>query len=166
MSSTGPASIILYSSSPGKRSAKFCSQKHRRRAAPTASSAQRVRFVKDEQQNECALTYKISPEQTIGRCSDLEQVRGIEPPCSAWEADILPLNYTCMGFSLYNIPQLGVQCKGKSRLTKSFFQTSRTSAPSSPRSWGGEPPAPGRERQETSGGHPPKIRTPALRPGW
>ena len=25
----------------------------------------------------------------------LEQVRGIEPPCSAWEADILPLNYTC-----------------------------------------------------------------------
>ncbi len=26
---------------------------------------------------------------------DMEQVRGIEPPCSAWEADILPLNYTC-----------------------------------------------------------------------
>ena len=26
----------------------------------------------------------------------LEQVRGIEPPCSAWEADILPLNYTCV----------------------------------------------------------------------
>ena len=26
----------------------------------------------------------------------LEQVRGIEPPCSAWEADILPLNYTCI----------------------------------------------------------------------
>ena len=25
----------------------------------------------------------------------VEQVRGIEPPCSAWEADILPLNYTC-----------------------------------------------------------------------
>ena len=25
----------------------------------------------------------------------MEQVRGIEPPCSAWEADILPLNYTC-----------------------------------------------------------------------
>lgn len=24
----------------------------------------------------------------------LERVRGIEPPCSAWEADILPLNYT------------------------------------------------------------------------
>ena len=26
----------------------------------------------------------------------LEQVKGIEPSCSAWEADILPLNYTCM----------------------------------------------------------------------
>ena len=24
----------------------------------------------------------------------MERVRGIEPPCSAWEADILPLNYT------------------------------------------------------------------------
>ena len=29
-------------------------------------------------------------------CSDLEQVMGIEPTCSAWEADILPLNYTCI----------------------------------------------------------------------
>ena len=28
-------------------------------------------------------------------CSDVEQVTGIEPACSAWEADILPLNYTC-----------------------------------------------------------------------
>ena len=26
----------------------------------------------------------------------LEQVKGIEPSCSAWEADILPLNYTCI----------------------------------------------------------------------
>ncbi len=33
--------------------------------------------------------------------SYLEQVRGIEPPCSAWEADILPLNYTC-GYAPYN----------------------------------------------------------------
>ena len=24
----------------------------------------------------------------------LERVRGIEPPCSAWEADALPLSYT------------------------------------------------------------------------
>lgn len=24
----------------------------------------------------------------------LERVRGIEPPYSAWEADVLPLNYT------------------------------------------------------------------------
>ena len=26
----------------------------------------------------------------------MEQVMGIEPTCSAWEADILPLNYTCV----------------------------------------------------------------------
>ncbi len=24
----------------------------------------------------------------------MERVRGIEPPCSAWEADALPLSYT------------------------------------------------------------------------
>jgi hypothetical protein len=27
---------------------------------------------------------------------DLEQVKGIEPSWSAWEAEVLPLNYTCM----------------------------------------------------------------------
>lgn len=26
--------------------------------------------------------------------SSVERVRGIEPPCSAWEADALPLSYT------------------------------------------------------------------------
>ncbi len=30
----------------------------------------------------------------------LEQVKGIEPSCSAWEADILPLNYTCTHLKL------------------------------------------------------------------
>ena len=37
----------------------------------------------------------------------LERVRGIEPPCSAWEADILPLNYTRifqLGEAYYNTP--------------------------------------------------------------
>jgi hypothetical protein len=24
----------------------------------------------------------------------MERVRGIEPPCAAWEAAVLPLNYT------------------------------------------------------------------------
>ena len=62
----------------------------------------------------------------------LEQVRGIEPPCSAWEADILPLNYTCMGFSLYNIPQLGVQCKGKIQTHKSFFRPAGPAPPPPP----------------------------------
>ena len=26
----------------------------------------------------------------------MERVMGIEPTCSAWKADILPLNYTCI----------------------------------------------------------------------
>ena len=32
---------------------------------------------------------------------ELEQVTGIEPACSAWEADILPLNYTCKVILLF-----------------------------------------------------------------
>ena len=32
-------------------------------------------------------------------CPVLEQVRGIEPPYAAWEAAVLPMNYTCMSFS-------------------------------------------------------------------
>ena len=31
---------------------------------------------------------------TTGFFCILERVRGIEPPYSAWEADVLPLNYT------------------------------------------------------------------------
>ncbi len=33
----------------------------------------------------------------------VERVRGIEPPLSAWEADVLPLNYTRERPSLYPI---------------------------------------------------------------
>ncbi len=45
------------------------------------------------------------------RGNTLEQVRGIEPPCSAWEADILPLNYTCVG-SFPTIACREAECKG------------------------------------------------------
>tara|TARA_B100000029_G_scaffold510244_2_gene601279 strand:- start:5767 stop:5985 length:219 start_codon:yes stop_codon:yes gene_type:complete len=31
----------------------------------------------------------------------LERVRGIEPPSSAWEAEVLPLNYARYMFDLY-----------------------------------------------------------------
>ena len=30
------------------------------------------------------------------RAFDQKQMRGIEPPTSAWEADVLPLNYICV----------------------------------------------------------------------
>ena len=48
---------------------------------------------------------KITSEQTEV-CSDVEQVTGIEPACSAWEADILPLNYTCKVLSDYTGKEL------------------------------------------------------------
>ena len=44
-------------------------------------------------------------------CSDVEQVTGIEPACSAWEADILPLNYTCKSNCLNNISHVSELCK-------------------------------------------------------
>ncbi len=30
----------------------------------------------------------------------MEQVKGIEPSQSAWKAEVLPLNYTCIYFAL------------------------------------------------------------------
>ena len=46
----------------------------------------------------------------VGRTSlawalSLERVTGIEPALSAWEADVLPLNYTRERASLYPIPR-------------------------------------------------------------
>ena len=32
----------------------------------------------------------------------MEQATGIEPARSAWEAEVLPLNYACTTFVLYN----------------------------------------------------------------
>ena len=42
------------------------------------------------------LSWTLLMHWTCPKCSELglERVRGIEPPFSAWEADVLPLNYT------------------------------------------------------------------------
>ena len=49
----------------------------------------------------------------------MEQVKGIEPSCSAWEADILPLNYTCtFPENAYTIPHLALICKCEFELMK------------------------------------------------
>ena len=54
------------------------------------------------------------------RDDDVEQVKGIEPSCSAWEADILPLNYTCtLPKNAYTIPHLAPICKGEFERMKS-----------------------------------------------
>ena len=62
---------------------------------------------KEEQRNEREMTFcKKSRRKRYGACDDVEQVRGIEPPCSAWEADILPLNYTCVsGLIITDLPR-------------------------------------------------------------
>jgi hypothetical protein len=47
------------------------------------------------------------------QCGD-ERVKGIEPSCAAWEAAILPLNYTRVGtarFSFVDLSIANAKCK-------------------------------------------------------
>jgi hypothetical protein len=48
-------------------------------------------------------------KHALTRAFGLERVRGIEPPLSAWEADVLPLNYTRKRPLLYRTGRLGAQ---------------------------------------------------------
>ena len=49
----------------------------------------------------CSIT--PAKKTPCGRLFLLERVRGIEPPYSAWEADVLPMNYTRrLGFLYYS----------------------------------------------------------------
>lgn len=41
--------------------------------------------------------FRISYDETVLLSFRLEQITGIEPATSAWEANILPLNYICVG---------------------------------------------------------------------
>ena len=45
-------------------------------------------------------------KQKIRHCRDgifaLERIMGVEPTCSAWEADILPMNYIRIFLKLYS----------------------------------------------------------------
>ena len=45
-------------------------------------------------------TIKSKKRHAVGVSLSLEQMTGIEPACSAWEADILPLNYICIWLTL------------------------------------------------------------------
>ncbi len=77
---------------------------------------QRLRFGKEPRQNEREVTLIKSRRERYGVRGDVEQVKGIEPSCSAWEADILPLNYTCkLSESFFTITHRGLICKGKFR---------------------------------------------------
>ena len=48
----------------------------------------------------------------------LEQATGIEPAASAWEAEVLPLDYACV--PAYYIPNRGI-CQSHSRKSLGFF---------------------------------------------
>ena len=57
----------------------------------------------------------------------VEQVTGIEPAYSAWEADPLPLSYTCLVLFNYNIKY--ARCQVPERiLSKNFLSTFDNSA--------------------------------------
>ena len=79
----------------------------------------RVRFGEEEQRNEWKMTFwKKVVANDIQSATTMERDTGIEPACSAWEADILPLNYTCKCFSIITEP-IG-NCKGISCCYLSF----------------------------------------------
>ena len=48
----------------------------------------------------------------------MERVRGIEPPYSAWEADVLPLNYTRIGCIIPRFVRLDKSAYRKEMLHK------------------------------------------------
>ncbi len=48
----------------------------------------------------------LSQFATLDRAAlNLERVAGIEPACSAWKADVLPLNYTRKSFVSFKRPE-------------------------------------------------------------
>ena len=51
----------------------------------------------------------------------LEQVTGIEPAYSAWEADTLPLSYTCL--VLYNYNTKCARCQVSERILSKNFSS-------------------------------------------
>ena len=62
--------------------------------------------------------------RSASRLSLVERERGIEPPYSAWEADVLPLNYsrTDSVFECFAIlSHFHVECKRKMTETENFF---------------------------------------------
>ena len=62
---------------------------------PTASPAKRVAVGSEEIPCPAKKPRRQAGIRAKQGISELEQVKGIEPSCSAWEADVLPLNYTC-----------------------------------------------------------------------
>ena len=63
----------------------------------TEAQRKRVRFGEEERRCEWAMIFKIKiVANDMQSATTMEQVRGIEPPYQAWEACVLPMNYTCL----------------------------------------------------------------------
>ena len=65
--------------------------------SPNRSPAQRVRFGKEEQRRERALTYKISRSKRYRACSDVVRVAGFEPTAS-WTRTMRATNCATPGY--------------------------------------------------------------------
>ena len=62
-------------------------QNRREAAAPNRNPSQRLRFGKEEQRRERALTYKISRSKRYKACPDVAETVGFEPTCPCGQLD-------------------------------------------------------------------------------
>ena len=65
--------------------------------------------------------YLLYGRYAVGSSFFLEQVTGIEPAYSAWEADTLPLSYTCL--VLYNYNTKCARCQVPKRIFFKIFSS-------------------------------------------
>ena len=66
------------------------------RFSKTKSPHREFPFDKEERRKGFAMLFKENRRGLNEVRDDVERVKGIEPSYSAWEADVLPLNYTRM----------------------------------------------------------------------
>ena len=98
--------------------------KQNRRAAadPNRSPAQRVRFGKEEQRRERALTYKISRSKRYKACSDVAQREGFEPSwdCSQTDFESVSLSRLWKKTRDYDRNHGSLKTRIKSRVSAPF----------------------------------------------
>jgi hypothetical protein len=81
----------------------------------------------------------------FGRFAKLERVKGIEPSYEAWEAAVLPLNYTreagivvfsCgLSFAVYFLPALAPACRSNLFVCQEIRHSENTGSPGFGQRW-------------------------------